>query len=466
MAVGRPAVIAGIVGFLAAGVLACSGGAVPATPTSAPAPTSVFNPTPAPTVIPTSTPKPTDAPTPTFTSVPTPGRRVDSTPPVPGLTDLAFGYLTELVEGLGPRESATGQERAAAEYLATQLEGFGYAVELQPFAVKSLSAEVSGVALDGPVLEPLNSLPLVKSGTADASGVLVPVGRALDGDIPEGGLEGKIALAERGLISFEAKVNRAAAAGAIAVVIYNDRPGNFQRVLAGPHTIPVLSITRIDGRRLEELASGGTVELRVSVKLDQRLSHNVIAEHQRSGDGVVILGAHYDTVPNLSGAGDNGSGTAVLLAVAGELSRQSLPFTLRFIAFGSEELGLLGSRHYVDSMSPEDRRRVRAMLNFDALGNGDGVGILGNEALTGLAAQLGTTLGIDLEISSGLQGGGSDHMSFAGAGIPVVMFFGRDFSLIHTPGDTLESVTPHLLGDAAGVALALLESPDFQTILN
>jgi hypothetical protein len=57
-------------------------------------------------------------------------------------------------------------------------------------------------------------------------------------------------------------------------------------------------------------------------------------------------------------------------------------------------------------------------------------------------------------------------MSFAGAGIPVVMFFGRDFSLIHTPGDTLESVTPHLLGDAPGVALALLESPDFQTILN
>jgi hypothetical protein len=383
-----------------------------------------------------------------------------------GLTDLAFGYLTELVEGLGPRESATGQERAAAEYLATRLEGLGYAVEVQPFVVESLSTDGSGVTLEGLDPEPLDALPLANSGMGDASGALVPVGRALDGDIPEEGLEGKIALAERGLISFEEKANRAASAGAIAVVIYNDRPGNFRGVLAGPGAIPVVSITRREGRRLEELASGGAVEASVSVKLERRSSHNVIAEQQGSGDGVVILGAHYDTVPNLPGAGDNASGTAVLLAVAGELSRQSFPFTLRFIAFGSEELGLLGSRHYVDSMSTEGQRRVKAMLNFDALGNGDGVGVVGDETLTGLAAQLGTVLGIDLEISSGLQGGGSDHMSFADAGIPVVMFFGRDFSLIHTPGDTLESVTPHLLGDAAGVALALLESPDFRAILN
>jgi Zn-dependent M28 family amino/carboxypeptidase len=91
---------------------------------------------------------------------------------------------------------------------------------------------------------------------------------------------------------------------------------------------------------------------------------------------------------------------------------------------------------------------------------------LGDEELTGLVAQSGTTLGIDVEIAAGLQGGGSDHMSFAHAGIPVVMFFGQDFSLIHTPGDTLEAVTPHLLGDAADVALALLESPEFRTILN
>jgi aminopeptidase YwaD len=457
VAAGRLALIVGFAGFLAAVLLACSSGATPATPTS----TS----TPPPTSIPTipASPAPSSTSTPTPTSIPIP---TDAPTPTPGLADIAFDYLTELVEGLGPRESATGQEREAAEYLASQLEGFGYAVDLQPFAVELLSREESGVVLEGPQPEPVDALPLVKSGTGEVSGVLAPVGRALDGDIPEEGLEGKIALAERGLITFEEKVKRAVEAGAIAVVIYNNRPGNFQGVLTTPDTVPVLSISRADGRRLEELTSAGTVELSVSVKLEKRTSHNVIAEKQGPGEGVVVLGAHYDTVPNMSGANDNSSGTAVLLAVAGELSRQRFPFTLRFVAFGSEELGLLGSQHYVDSLSDEQLGRVKAMLNFDALGNGDTPGVLGSEELTGLAVRLGTTLGIDLEVSAGLQGGGSDHMSFAGKGIPVIMFFAPDFSRIHTPRDTLAFVTPHLLGDAAGVALALLESPDFLATLN
>jgi aminopeptidase YwaD len=454
MAVGRPTLLTCFAGFLAAIVIACSSGTTSATSTFAPPPTPTSVPTP--TVAPTSTLKPTNAPVPTSTLASTPGR----------LAGIAFDYLIELAEGLGPRESATGQERAAAEYLASQLESLGYEVELQPFVVERLSSEESGVVLEGPEPEPVNAFPLVRSGTGDASGILVTVGRALEGDIPEEGLEGKIALAERGLITFEEKVNRAAEAGAIAVVIYNDRPGNFQGVLTTMNAVPALSISRADGRRLEELISAGTVELSVSVKLEMLSSQNVIAEKSGPGDAVVVLGAHYDTVPNISGASDNASGTAVLLTVAGELSRQSFPFTLRFIAFGSEELGLLGSQHYVDSLSDEQQRRVKAMLNFDALGNGDSPGVLGSEELTGLALRLGAASGIDLELSAGLQGGGSDHMSFAAMDIPVIMFFAEDFSRIHTPGDTPAFITPHLLGDAAGVALALLESPDFLAILN
>jgi Iap family predicted aminopeptidase len=455
VAVGRPALTVGFAAFLAAMVLACSGGATPSPVTSALLPSS----TPTPTLV--SSPAPTPTPTPTPTATATPSGSAGA-----GLADIAFGYLTDLVEELGPRESATGQERAAAEYLEDLLESLGYAVKLQPFDVERFSTEDSGVVLDGPAPEPVDAIPLGMSGTGEVSGVLVPVGLALDGDIQEGGLVGKIALAERGLITFEEKSHRAAEAGAIAVVIYNNQPGNFQGVLASPGAVPVLSISRGDGRRLEELISAGGVELSVSVKLEKLSSQNVIAEKQGSGDGVVILGAHYDTVPNISSANDNASGTAVLLAIAGELSGQSFPFTLRFIAFGSEELGLLGSRHYVDSLSDEQRRRVKAMLNFDALGNGNTAGVLGNDELTRLAERLGTALGIDLEISAGLQGGGSDHMSFAGVGIPVIMFFAGDFSRIHTPRDTVSFVAPHLLGDSTGVALALLESPEFQAILN
>ena len=409
---------------------------------------------------------PTKTSPPTFTPAP---------PPTPTLgtsqsyrnapTDTAFAYLVELVEELGPRESATEQELAAAEYLAARLEGFGYTVELQPFTMEQLSGELSIPVLVTPGPEKVEAIPLLRSATGEVSGMLVPVGLAQERDIPEGGLEDKIALAERGLITFEEKVNRAAEAGAVAVVIYNNQPGKFQGILQTPGRIPALAISQADGRRIEGLLSSGAVEVDLAVKTEKRVSRNVVAEKPGPGDDVVVLGGHYDTVPGISGANDNGSGTAVLLTVAGELSREPLPFTLRFIAFGSEELGLMGSQHYVDSLTGAQRGRIKAMFNFDALGNG-GLGILGDRELTGLAVVEAAARLINVTTSAGLQGGGSDHMSFDDAGIPVIMFFAEDFSRLHTPADTLAFVDPGVLGDAAGLALALLKPQDFPAILN
>ena len=370
-----------------------------------------------------------------------------------------------MVEELGPRESATQQELEAAEYLADQLESFGYSVELQPFTMELVSEEQSGLLLDGPDPQGVEGIPLLQSGIGQVSAELVSVGLARVGDVPEGELEGKIALAERGLIRFEEKVNRLVEAGAAAAVIYNNRPGTFRGGLFTHGTIPALGISQEDGLRIEELLSDGTVEATVTVKTEERASRNVVAEKQGRGEDVVVLGAHFDTVPNISGANDNASGTAVLLTVAGELSRETLPFTLRFIAFGSEELRLEGSLHYVASLSDTQRERIKAMFNFDAVGSGEQLGILGSRELTNLASEQGDDQGIEVRISPGLPGGGSDHFSFSNAGIPVIMFFSEDFSRIHTPADTLSFVTPSHLGDAAGLALALLRSEEFLAVL-
>ena len=166
---------------------------------------------------------------------------------------------------------------------------------------------------------------------------------------------------------------------------------------------------------------------------------------------------HYDTVPNVAGAHDNASGTAVLLTLAQELSQRNFPFTLRFIAFGSEELGLRGSRFYVDSLSEEELGQTIGMFNFDALGSGNSLGILGDQDLTDLVVENGMKRGIDVEVSPGLTGGSSDHASFANVGIPVVMFFSDDFFRLHTPEDRLEFINPILPGNAARLALELLE---------
>ena len=61
---------------------------------------------------------------------------------------------------------------------------------------------------------------------------------------------------------------------------------------------------------------------------------------------------------------------------------------MRFIAFGSEEVGLRGSAHYVDSLSGGQRDEIIAMLNFDALGGVESLEILGDGPLVDRAAEL------------------------------------------------------------------------------
>ena len=378
---------------------------------------------------------------------------------------MAFGYVTELVQDLGPRESASEEELDAAEHLATTLEIFGYDVELQSFTIRRVSSELSGLEIDGARPLAIDVNPINQSATGQVSGNLVSVELAREEDFPEGGVEGQIVLAHRGLITFEEKVTQAAEAGAVAIVIYNHLPGNFQGNLLNPASIPAVSIAQDDGREIEELLSAGSVEATVSVIEQQLSSRNVIAEKGGPGDAVVVLGAHYDTVPNIAGANDNASGTAVMLALAGELAEVELPFTVRFIAFGSEELGLRGSRHYVGALTATQLDRIRAMLNFDALGTGEILEVLGTRELTGLAMAQGDAEDIDVRVSRPLQGASSDHLSFDDAGIPVLMFVSGDFSRIHTPADTLEFVVPGLLGDAAGLALSLLQSAEFLAVL-
>jgi hypothetical protein len=464
------AIVVGLLALLAVMVAACSSGAAPATAVPSPEPTATVTNTPterpaaiaavAPLPVPAKPDSPTAAPSPT--AIPP----LASVPSTAGtITEQAFSYVKALSEALGPRESATEQERAAAEYLASQLEGFGYSVTLQPFTVQRLSRDKSGLVLVQPgpetVPEKVEVAPLTGSAAADVSGVLVPVGLARGQDLPESRLEGKIALAKRGIITFEEKVNRVRSAGAAGIVIYNNRPGNFQGGLLSQGTIPAVAISQEEGERIEGLVSAGEVAVSLSVQTDNLSSRNVVAERPGPSELVVVLGAHFDTVPGVSGANDNASGTAVVLTIAKELAREPVPFTLRFVAFGSEELGLLGSKHYVDSLSAAEQGRVKAMLNFDALANGARLGILGSSKLTGLALEQGAARQIDVRASAGLQGGGSDHSSFSDVGIPVLMFFAEDFSRIHTPEDTIDFVNPRLLGDATTLALAVLRSPGF-----
>ena len=417
----------------------------------------------------TVTPEPTPVPTPAPTVAPSP--TVTPEHGQAGLTALdlasadAFAELEKFLEELGPRESATAQEAVAAEYLQDRFQESGYETEIQRFTIEDLALVGMGLRLELPDPEEFAALPLERSGLGDVSGILTPVGLAMPGDLPDGGLEGRIAFAKRGVITFQAKAENVFAAGAVGLVIHNNVFGPFRGVLATQPDFPVISISRNDGEAIEDLLADSEIEALITLTTKDLPSQIVIAEKRGPGESVVVLGGHYDSVPGIAGANDNASGAAVLVTLARMLADVDLPFTIRIVPFGSEELGLLGSRFYVESLSENELENTKAMLNFDALGTGSGVSVFGDGDITALVSDIGDQVNVDVAVTLGLRGGSSDFASFREAGVPYLMFFGDDVSRIHTERDTLEFVQAEMLGGVAAVSAALLRSQEFADLI-
>ena len=99
-------------------------------------------------------------------------------------------------------------------------------------------------------------------------------------------------------------------------------------------------------------------------------TENVIAETpDGAADNVVVVGAHLDRVSRGPGINDNGSGSATILEIAEQMAKVKPRNQVRFIWFSAEEAGLLGSAHYVNSLTPAERGNIALMLNFDMVGS-------------------------------------------------------------------------------------------------
>ncbi len=148
---------------------------------------------------------------------------------------------------------------------------------------------------------------------------------------------------------------------------------------------------------------------------------------------LVVVGAHLDSVQRGPGINDNGSGSAVILEIAEQLKNLRPSNRLRFVWWGAEELGLLGSRHYVGRLSPAARRAHALYLNFDMVGSPNFVRFVydGDSSRTRSSLELHPASAAIERVfaryfdSRGLAyretslGGSSDHAPFAQAGIPV-----------------------------------------------
>ncbi|MFH9062272.1 M28 family metallopeptidase [Streptomyces coeruleorubidus] len=154
-----------------------------------------------------------------------------------------------------------------------------------------------------------------------------------------------------------------------------------------------------------------------------RTGYNLIADWP-GGDAnqVVMAGSHLDSVSSGPGINDNGSGSAAVLETALAVSRaQYKPAKhLRFAWWGAEEVGLVGSRHYVSRLATGDRSRISAYLNFDMIGSPNpGYFVYDDDpAIEKTFKEYFAGLGVPTEIET--EGDGrSDHAPFKSAGVPV-----------------------------------------------
>ena len=414
-----------------------------------------------PTVLPPATPAPSASPTPipsntaVATAAPTAtAQRFSGTG--------AYQHVTALGATIGSRPAGSAALEQAAAYIKSQFEALGYSAQFQAFSSTGFQERSSSLVVNQPQRVEVSARALALSGSGNAEGQMIYAGLGLPADFPAAGAQGKIVLVDRGgNVPFQSKVDAAVSRGAVGVVIANDRSGELRGSLSQAAKVPVVAILQADGEKLREYIRQGqtTVTLTIDASISVRQGQNVVAS-ATSGTGrkKVVIGAHYDSVTAGPGANDNASGVATILQLAREMRDQSLPFDLVFVAFGDEEIGLVGSKNYVQSLSAQERTQIVAMLNFDMVGVGDKMAFGGDKDLVSQALQIAQRAGYPAQQLTLPGNQSSDHASFQDAGIPALFFYRQEDPNYHTAGDTAQWVTPANLETAGTVAIRLLEA--------
>jgi len=196
---------------------------------------------------------------------------------------------------------------------------------------------------------------------------------------------------------------------------------------------------------------------------NEKSSSNIIADAHPSSKPTIVLAAHYDSIAAKTGslgATDNGAGVAAMLAIAAQLStHETSKFNIRFIAFGAEEVGLHGSKYYVDQLAkndPNTLRNIVAMVNFDTIAGGDYIYVHSadtepydcegandtyqseswlrdallstSKKILGDANQYRIHPASD-DLAQGVTGPWSDHAPFACKGIPIAYVESTNFDI-------------------------------------
>lgn len=371
--------------------------------------------------------------------------------------DRALKDMSYLSKTIGPRVSGTNEEYQSAQYIQKQFRLMGYKANIESFQYKgSATGEVTegNTALTTRVFS--NS-----PTTAGITAEVVNCGLGSEDEFANVDIKGKIALVQRGELTFIQKVQNATAAGAAAVVMYNNSGTSATSGQAVADGVPAVGITMADGEALvARLDAGETITLSVVVNEAEMItSWNVVASQKpidrndkNNSNEIVYVTAHHDSVPLAPGANDNASGTVAMLEIARAIKGLDIDKEVRFVACGSEEVGLLGSAAHVANLTEDEKSRIVGSFNADmvatayspcselAVYTNDGKENAVTDAMSLAGKKLACLSNDIVDYNGDYDGpmGSSDHVPFQNAGIAASLFINVDPAKKDNPRSAIE----------------------------
>jgi Zn-dependent M28 family amino/carboxypeptidase len=276
-------------------------------------------------------------------------------------------------DGHGNRDTGTPGYAASVDHVVGLMRQAGYNVSIQPYIYRK--SEVTGTpefrAAGATLAFGSDWFVAMRSGGGTLTAPVQPASGTGGCSLSDFArfTRGNIALLERGTCAFDGKVSNAQAAGAGAVILYDPSDTLHMVRLTAPARVPVIGLAEyaVGAELLRQYQSGLLPTAHIDVRMQRKsgLDYNVIAESP-FGDPhrIVVVDAHLDSI---YGAGmlDNASGSTTVLEVALNLAKTRTHNRLRYIWFGGEELGLLGSRYYTRHLSPAQLSGIVFDLDVD-----------------------------------------------------------------------------------------------------
>ena len=399
-------------------------------------------------------------------------------------TTEVMDNLTILCDEFGSRFGGTPGEKQAADFMKAKLEEYGLSnVHLEPIEYTGWRRGTVKLEILEPIQMEIPCITLPHSPPCNLEGYLVDLeeGAPEDFDNRAAEIKGNIVMAtsevnpkgsKRWVHRME-KNGRAIIAGASSFIFVNHYPTYGPATGGIGHAdsaslIPGISVAMEDGAFLQRLLKRkGAVKIRLTStdQIEPMISWNVVAElpGTQHPEQIVMMGCHYDGHDISQGATDPASGTVAVLEAARVLAlyADDLPITIRFLLWGIEEIGLIGSTKYVEKHMAE-LDNVRFYLNMDMAGTWANPGIVLNKwpSLETLLLQWGDEMALPFGVEQSINAH-SDHYPFLMAGVPTGGMgnvgtknrSGRGYA--HTRYDTLDKVELRNLREASVLAARL-----------